>query len=54
MRRLILTAAAVVALAAPAAADHKGKISWVEEPAEGFQQAKLSGKPILLFFTASW
>jgi hypothetical protein len=57
MQRSFWAAAAVaVALAAPAYAsgDHEGKIPWIKEPAEGFQQAKLSGKPILLYFTASW
>lgn len=55
MNRSFWAAAAVtVALATPAFADHEGKIPWVKEPATGFQQAQLSGKPILLFFTASW
>ncbi len=57
MNRALWAAAAVtVALATPAFAsgDHEGKIPWVKEPATGFQQAQLSGKPILLFFSASW
>ncbi len=59
MNRMFLAAAAAsvaVAVAAPAYAsgDHEGRIPWVKSPEEGFQQAKLSGKPILLFFTASW
>ncbi|MDF1660421.1 MAG: hypothetical protein P1V97_01530 [Planctomycetota bacterium] len=46
--------AAIAMFAAPAAhADHKGKISW-ETPEKGFEKAKKSGKPIMLFFSASW
>jgi len=57
--RTLWTAAAVaVALGAgaPAFADgaHEGKIPWVKPPEEGFRQARLSGKPILLFFSADW
>lgn len=45
----------LVAVAAPEArADHKGKIPWVEDVEAGFKQAKATGKPIMLFFTADW
>lgn len=49
------TAAAFVALvSSPALADHKGKVPWVEPPAEGFALAKRTGKPAMLFFSAEW
>lgn len=48
-------AAAVLIGGAPAAlADHKGKIAWVEDPAQGLEQARLTGKPAMLFFSADW
>jgi hypothetical protein len=55
MRTLVLTAAAVMTLAAaaPARADHRGKIDW-KTPEDGFAAARTSRKPIILFFTASW
>ena len=56
MRQLLSLAltAGIVAFAAPEAlADHKGKVPWLE-PTEGFQQARMTGKPIMLFFTADW
>ena len=55
MKRTLFALAVSLATAAPALAggDHAGKIPWVT-PEEGFQQAKMSGKPILLFFSADW
>ena len=50
-----MAAAAVVAMVSgPAVADHKGKVPWVESPAEGLALAKRTGKPAMLFFSAEW
>lgn len=41
--------------ARPAGAqDHIGNISGWEDPEEGFARARREGRPILLFFSASW
>lgn len=56
MKKLGVMVAVVAAamFAAPAAhADHKGKISWMN-PEKGFAEAKKTGKPMMLFFSASW
>ena len=46
--------AAVALAAAPSArADHSGKVPW-RKPDAGFQEAKLSGKPIMIAFSAEW
>ena len=55
MRIHVAVALALALVTAPEAqADHKGKISWVEDVEAGFKQAKASGKPIMLYFTADW
>jgi hypothetical protein len=52
---IMATIAATALFTAPAAfADHKGKIPWVPNPTQGFAKAKKTGKPMMLFFTASW
>ncbi|MCO5166911.1 MAG: thioredoxin family protein [Planctomycetes bacterium] len=57
MRHSLVAAAALALLGvSPLAqgADHKGKVPWVTDPAQGFAQARREGKPIMLFFTAEW
>ncbi len=55
MRRTLWAAATVAVLAGvtPAMADHVGNVPWVE-PEQGFAQARRTGKPILIVFSASW
>lgn len=58
MRNALVAVAAVALLGAAApvarAGDHKGKVPWVTDPAQGFAQARREGKPVLLFFSAEW
>ena len=56
MRRfltLALAAGLTLAIAPEVRADHKGKVPWLE-PTQGFQQARMTGKPIMLYFSADW
>jgi hypothetical protein len=50
---MALIAAAALFTAPAAFADHKGKVPWLT-PEQGMAQAKKSGKPMMLFFSASW
>jgi hypothetical protein len=54
MMMALATAAMVVVGAPQARADHRGKITNWQEPDQGFQTARQSGKPIMIFFTAEW
>jgi hypothetical protein len=54
MRSIAAALVVTLGFAAPALADHKGKIAWVEDVEAGFKQAKAVGKPIMLYFTADW
>ena len=57
MRRFtgLAIAATLVAFAAQdaQAGDHLGKVPW-QTPEQGFQQARLTGKPVMLAFSADW
>ncbi len=36
------------------AQEHGGKIDWVRDPAVGAMKAKIEGRAMMLYFTASW
>ncbi len=48
-------AAALVAFTAQdaQAGDHLGKVPW-QTPEQGFQKARMTGKPVMLAFSADW
>ena len=49
------TTLSLLLFAAPdAMADHKGKLPWVMDYEQGLNEARMTGKPIMLFFTADW
>lgn len=50
---LAAVAAAALVAAAPARADHRGKIAW-QGPDDGFAAALSTRKPMVVFFTAEW
>ncbi|MEZ6183574.1 MAG: hypothetical protein R3F62_01020 [Planctomycetota bacterium] len=52
--RAWIAAAALVAVASPSLAAHKGKIDNWEEPQAGMAKANAKGLPMMMFFTADW
>lgn len=55
MKKAILTLPALIlAGGALYGQDHGGKIDWVRDPAVGFMKAKLEGRGLMLYFTATW
>ena len=51
----LVIAATLVGFAAQntQAGDHLGKVPW-QNPEQGFKQARLTGKPMMLAFSADW
>lgn len=40
-------------MVAPARADHVGDVDWLD-PEEGFEKARQTGRPVMLYFSADW
>lgn len=56
LSRSLAAAAVTVAtvFCAEAQAGHGGKVEFTQEIEAGFQQARRTGKPIMIYFTAEW
>jgi len=55
MRMRMMAALAALAVAGGTAlSGDGGKISWGKDHAKALAEAKESGKPLLIFFTADW
>ena len=52
--RTLWTTALLLAISTPLFAGGGGKMPFVRDVEKGMQQAKMSGKPMLLYFTADW
>ena len=51
---LAAVTALLLAGAAPARAEHGGKVDWVRDTPVGLAKAKLEGHVAMLYFTAEW
>ena len=56
LRRFMILAAlpALLLAAAPARAEHGGKVDWVRDATVGLAKAKLESRVAMLYFTAEW
>jgi hypothetical protein len=55
MRRAAMAMAGVMLAGGLAyAQEHGGKVDWVRDPAFGMAKAKLEGRAMILYFTATW
>lgn len=53
-RNAILVAAVGLLALAAAHADDGGKLPWGKDYAQGLEQAKKTGRPAVVYFTADW
>jgi hypothetical protein len=53
-RKTILVVAVGLLAFAAAHAEDGGKLPWVKDHAKGIEQAKKTGKPAVVYFTADW
>lgn len=54
MKRMLLVASVVALATTFAHAGGGGKLPFTKDVAAGLAQAKMSGQPALLYFTADW
>ena len=49
-----LTIAFALLIGSPAFAQHEGKVPWITDAETALATAKSQGKPVMLYFSASW